>query len=90
MEFEIILASLDSSELTRESISLKSYDDFGVTWRNLTGETLSATVNGTTYTDIFNICLVKKEDKVVLYINNIGRFNLNKYDLESVSTFSIS
>lgn len=90
MEFETILDILDSSSLTRESASLKSYDDFGVTWRNLTGETLSATVNGTTYEDIFNICLVNKEKKVILYINNIGRFNLNKYDLESVSTFSIS
>ena len=90
MEFETILASLDSSELTRESASLKSYDNFGVTWRNLTDETLSAIVNGTTYTDIFNICLVNKEGNVILYINNIGRFNLNKYDLESVSTFSIS
>ena len=90
MEFETILEKLDKSSLKRESVSLRGYDNIGVTWRNLTDETLSATVNGTIYTEIFKICLVNKEKKVILYINNIGRFNLNKYDLESVSTFSIS
>ena len=90
MDFNAIVTLLDGSPLTRESVTVKNRDDIGVTWRNLTENTLSATVDGTEHTDLIQVCLVNDGESVDIYINDTARWKLTKYDLENVSTFSIS
>ena len=90
MELNQIVTLLDNTSLTREVIDLKNYDNFAISYSNYTNETLTATVNNTDYEGLIKVCLVPIGQSVKVYINNIARFNLNKYDLESVSSFSIS
>ena len=90
MEFNQLVTLLDNTSLTREVTDLKNYDGYGISYSNLTSENLTATVNEDTYEELIKVCLVPIQESVKIYINNITRFNLNKYDLESVSTFSIS
>lgn len=88
MEFSNIISILDSSILPRAVVTLN--DGEGISYNNQNGETLSATVNGSEYTDLIKVCLIEKENKVKVYLNTISNYNFNKFDLESVSTFSIS
>lgn len=90
MDFNSLLTILDDSELTREVVDLKRYDGQTISFTNYTDDSLTATVNGTSYEDLLKVCLVEKEDKVKVYINNVARFKLDNIDLENVSTFSIS
>ena len=90
MELNQIVTLLDNTSLTREVIDLKNYDGYGISYANYTSEEVTATVNGDSYEQLFKVCLVPIGESVKVYINNIARFNLNKYDLESVSSFSIS
>ena len=90
MDFNSLLNILDDSDLTREVVNLKKYDGEAISYSNYTNNSLSATVNGTVYTGLLKVCLVEKDDGVVVYINHSARFKLDNIDLGSVSTFSIS
>ena len=90
MELNALLTILDASDLDRSIVGLRNGDDRTVSYVNNTGESLSATVNGTSYSNIFNVCLVNKQDNVMVYLNRVTRFKLESIALESVSTFSIS
>jgi hypothetical protein len=88
MELTALLTILDASDLKREVIGILDGD--GITYKNDTGETLTATVDGDDYDDLIQVCLFEQSDSVKLYLNSVTRFKLDKFDLEDVSSFSIS
>ena len=85
MDLLTLISTLDQTTFTRETISTKNNHDI-TSYRNTTGANI--TINNTTYTKPYRLCLKIKNNVTYLYVNHTTRTNLTKIAISTITTIS--